>query len=41
MKRGLLLLALLGSVCAAARPVRGTVACGTEPLDGVLVTDGY
>ena len=38
MKRGLLLLALLGSVCAAARPVRGTVACGTEPLGGVLAT---
>lgn len=41
MKRGLLLLALLGSLSAAARPVKGTVACGAEPLGGVLVTDGY
>lgn len=42
MKRSLLLLSAcvlwFGSV---ARPVKGTVKCGAEPLAGVLVTDGY
>lgn len=37
---GILVLAL-SCMSAQARKVRGTVRCGSEPLSGVVVTDGY
>ena len=42
MKKWIFVLPILLFLCADAegRRVKGSVRCGTEPLEGVVVTDG-